>query len=259
MKRYTYNYQTIIRFSALVTRHLFRLRCIPCSNGSQCVCRQSIHLLPRTRFLEDYDTFGNRMQYGSIMEEHDAFVFASSGEVRVQGYRLPEVSPSAMYRVGSPLVQMSPQLWEFNRQLQQCMPQGTVRDKAAYLMDAVYGMMVYTPGATNVSTTAAQAYDMRKGVCQDYAHVLIALCRANGITARYVNGFLTGIGETHAWVEVYDGEAWIGLDPTHNTLIEYGYIKLSHGRDAGDCPVTRGVFMGMAVQTCEVRVVTEEI
>lgn len=78
------------------------------------------------------------------------------------------------------------------------------------------------------------------------------------MAARYVNGFMQGIGLTHAWVEVHDGKAWHGIDPTNNRLIEYGYVKLSHGRDALDCPVNRGVFTGMASQQVEIRVIVEE-
>ena len=83
--------------------------------------------------------------------------------------------------------------------------------------------------------------------------------RAAHIPARYVNGFIEGEGATHAWVEVYDDGAWWGIDPTHNRPIEWGYIKLSHGRDAEDCPVNRGVFTGAASQTAEIRVIVEEL
>ena len=68
-----------------------------------------------------------------------------------------------------------------------------------------------------------------------------------------------GEGATHAWVEVYDGEAWCGLDPTNRQIIEYGYLKIAHGRDAADCPVNRGVFRGVAQQQTEVCVRVHEL
>ena len=119
--------------------------------------------------------------------------------------------------------------------------------------------MCYQPGLTQSQTTAAEALALGQGVCQDYAHILLALCRAAHIPARYVIVFMEGEGATHAWVEVYDREVWWGIDPTNNRQIEFGYIKLSHGRDAEDCPVNRGVFTGTATQTAEIRVIVEEI
>lgn len=84
------------------------------------------------------------------------------------------------------------------------------------------------------------------GVCQDYAHILTALCRAAGIAARYAAGMMTGEGASHAWTEVWDGQFWHGLDPTHNCLVDERYIKLSHGRDFMDAAVDRGCFLGTA-------------
>lgn len=119
--------------------------------------------------------------------------------------------------------------------------------------------MCYSPGSTQIDTTAIEVFQQRKGVCQDYAHILIAMCRACGIPARYVNGFMQGVGVTHAWVEVLVNGEWRGIDPTNNRLIEYGYIKLAHGRDAMDCRVNRGVFTGNATEQTEIRVIVEEL
>ncbi|MGN1262993.1 MAG: transglutaminase family protein, partial [Prevotella sp.] len=122
-------------------------------------------------------------------------------------------------------------------------------DLAVSIAHEVHGMMEYAPGVTDVGTTAADALAIRRGVCQDYAHIMIALCRRAGMAARYVCGFLCGTGQTHAWVEVFDGYSWRGIDPTNDVCIDYGYIKLAHGRDASDCAVSRGMFGGEARQT----------
>ena len=115
-------------------------------------------------------------------------------------------------------------------------------------MHKLHQDLSYEKGVTTFQTTAEEAMKLKKGVCQDYAHILIACLRQLGIPARYVCGLLLGEGATHAWVEVYDGEAWCGLDPTNRQIIEYGYLKIAHGRDAADCPVNRGVFRGVAQQ-----------
>ena len=83
MKRYLYNYQTILRFSAPVSRHGFRLRCVPCANSSQRLHKQSLFLHPSDGVTHDTDTWGNPIQYGHRMEPHDSFVFVSLGEAEL--------------------------------------------------------------------------------------------------------------------------------------------------------------------------------
>jgi transglutaminase-like putative cysteine protease len=106
--------------------------------------------------------------------------------------------------------------------------------------------MVYSAGVTNVETTAAAAFEIRKGVCQDFAHVMLALLRECGLTARYVSGHLLGEGGTHAWVEVLLPDAGGGLvvafDPTHARRTTLGYIVVAVGRDYADVAPTSGAF-----------------
>lgn len=108
--------------------------------------------------------------------------------------------------------------------------------------------MRYVPDATTVETTAAEAFASRKGVCQDYAHVMIALCRLCGIPARYVSGHLLGEGGTHAWLEVIEpapgtGTARVaGYDPTHDRRTTLNYVFVAAGRDYADVAPTSGQF-----------------
>ena len=119
--------------------------------------------------------------------------------------------------------------------------------------------MVYQPGSTDVFTTAAKAFELGQGVCQDYAHITLALLREAGIPARYVCGLLSGEGATHAWVEWFDSGVWLALDPTHDRAVEYGCIKIAHGRDSADCPVNRGIFTGRVQQRNSVSIKVEEL
>jgi transglutaminase-like putative cysteine protease len=111
--------------------------------------------------------------------------------------------------------------------------------------------MIYTKGVTDVFTTAAVAFSMRRGVCQDYAHIAIALSRACGLSARYVSGHLLGEGATHAWVEflVPAGRKHarvVSLDPTNGCATNLRYIVIAVGRDYDDVAPTSGVFIGNA-------------
>lgn len=132
----------------------------------------------------------------------------------------------------------------------------------------VFENIAYRPGSTTVGTTAAQATAAGAGVCQDQAHVMIALCRAAGLPARYVLGHLVGDGESHAWVEVVLPEGWappapgrprgaatphlaggmgaaaVALDPCHNRLADRRYVTIAAGRDYHDVMPTSGVYRG---------------
>ncbi len=255
MKRFFYNYQTITHFSEPVGGHYFLLRCMPCVNTCQQTGKRELFVHPAGSIIYGADAWKNPIQYGSRMEPHDSFVFVSSGEVRLTPYCIPEDTTADVFRVQSHLTALSVPMRTFLAGTEE----GTVLQRALCLSQKIHAYMRYVPGKTRTETTAADAFALQEGVCQDYAHILISLCRASGIPARYANGFIAGIGATHAWVEVLDGGKWRGIDPTHNCLIEYGYIKVAHGRDAMDCPVNRGVFTGMAIQQTEIRVIVEEI
>ncbi len=127
------------------------------------------------------------------------------------------------------------------------------------LMHALSRNFTYAPGSTGAGTAASAAFAGGRGVCQDYAHIFIALCRLAGYPARYVAGMTPGEGATHAWVEVLLGGRWISFDPTRDRLSGRDRIKLSHGRDFGDCSVNRGCFLGGRRQRQRVSVKVEEI
>ena len=117
--------------------------------------------------------------------------------------------------------------------------------------DWVYQSMTYRHGVTGVRTTAAEALALGAGVCQDYAHVMLAVCRACGLPSRYVSGHLVGQGGTHAWVEVVlptgdgTGEAIAhAFDPTHASRGGLGYVTVAVGADYSDVAPTSGTFSG---------------
>jgi len=128
----------------------------------------------------------------------------------------------------------------------------------------------YQPGETTVSTTVPEAIEARKGVCQDFAHVMLALCRASGIPARYVSGYFhvdtpsedpaDANHQSHAWVECYLPDiGWAGYDPTHNRPAGERYVKVAVGRDYADVRPVAGTFRGKAEARLEVRVRVERL
>jgi len=119
---------------------------------------------------------------------------------------------------------------------------------ADQINDWVYQSMTYRYEVTGVRTTAAQALALGAGVCQDYAHVMLAVCRACGLPSRYVSGHMIGQGGTHAWVEVvlpgeagHDAIAWT-FDPTHASRAGLGYVTIAVGRDYADVAPTSGTY-----------------
>jgi transglutaminase-like putative cysteine protease len=122
---------------------------------------------------------------------------------------------------------------------------------AGEISRAVHAHFTYDWGITTVSTTAAEAWRGTVGVCQDYAHCMLALCRLCDLPARYVSGHLLGEGGTHAWVEVLvphpqDPESLraVAFDPTHDSRPGLRYVTVAVGRDYGDVPPTSGTFEG---------------
>jgi len=120
---------------------------------------------------------------------------------------------------------------------------------AARINDWVYGIMTYRHEVTDIGTTASEVLALRQGICQDYAHLMIALCRLCGLAARYVSGHLLGEGGTHAWVEVLlpgeddpDHAVVVPFDPTHGRRVGLSYVTVAVGRDYRDVAPTSGYY-----------------
>ena len=208
----------------------------------QQIVEERVNIDPSTRRATSIDSFGNRVVYGIIDEPHASFSVVSTGVV-VCNHRLePDPSPAEYYRCPTSLTRCDDDL---SRMAMGLSPE--------QLMEAVHQSMHYQRFCTNNTTTAIEAFRQHAGVCQDFAHVMLAACRAEGFLARYVNGLLLGEGETHAWVEVYEGGHWNAYDPTFNRRAAEGYIKLAHGRDTNDCAVNRGRFYNLTNEQMTVK------
>ena len=252
MKRYIFNYETIITFAAPVTNHSVLLRCQPMNAYYQAVEEEYLVFSPDFWTQRTTDAFGNRILFGGQREPHKSFAYVSAGIVSMEPYSVKVAQDfRPIYLLPTPLTRL-PEEVKVERD------EDIVGDALA-ICHMVHDMLEYTPQVTTIDTTALEVMQLGKGVCQDYAHLMIALCRRGKIPARYVCGFMEGTGETHAWVEVFDGYSWIGIDPTHDRLIDYGYVKLAQGRDAADCPVSRGLYSGETEQQQSIHVTLKQL
>lgn len=246
--RYAFRYTTEATFRPAVERHFFKLRAMPMECAFQHVVEAGLTVDPPCGVTYSKDGFGNDVQWGGYDSAHAYFRVECHGIVECLRYAIPDACPGGMYLMPSALTE----------------PSDGIRRMAGAgcaegIMHAVHGHIGYARFATGNMTTAAEVYDKGRGVCQDYAHLMIAACRAAGLPARYVNGLMLGEGETHAWVEVHDGRQWQGFDPTHDRRIGWGYVKLAHGRDVGDCPSNRGRFYGLTGEVLRVGCDVKEI
>ncbi len=256
MRKLHFTYKTNLVFGGEVTRHCFTLRCIPADDSIQKICSYELKLDPAEYYQINRDCFGNRTCIGRCNAPHRTFSFAVEGIAFVHTANRQPEALHPIFRYPSEYTRVDPALESFYRSVRP--KTGDPLSRACALMEAIGDVMSYTPGITDVSTTAAGAFALRQGVCQDYAHLLIALCRLDGIPARYAAGMIHGEGLTHGWTEIYDGSCWIGLDPTHSKMADDHLIKLCHGRDYADCAVVRGIFYGNFQQEQSVRVVVED-
>ena len=258
MRILSYSFETVLHMDEDVSEHSFVLRCQPTSSRSQTVLDAQTIVAPTCALSAQTDGFGNLLQAGRIENPHREFSFYSTGSVMVDVASAGVEAAHPMYRRGSCYATPNPEIAAFAEYVLRVRMNAPVWDKALLLSHELYGAMAYERGRTDTRTDAATAFAQRTGVCQDYAHILIALLRSQGLAARYVNGLVVGQGATHAWVEVHDGERWRGIDPTNDRIVDDGFIKLAHGRDFADCPIESGVFRGGARQSQEVSAVVEE-
>ena len=257
-RKLRYSYHMQLTFEQPVNRHHFKLRCFPSSNERQKISCEHVEIYPVHFSSEVLDSFGNKCVYGTAEQNHDHFAVDVEGtaETDIDGVLRAEPHKTELFKYDTELTRAGKSIREFHRSLDPMHWMGFY-ERAVYMMKMLNDEFRYKPGVTGILTTAEEAFSLRRGVCQDYAHILLAMCRLERIPCRYVTGMIPGEGATHAWIEVLDGEAWRPVDPTHNRECDDTYIKISSGRDAQDCAINQGVFYGGGKQTQEVKAVVE--
>lgn len=240
-----------------------------------------IRILPATRLRRFTDLFQNITHHFEVPSPHAKLEIESRIKVKNLPLIIPDESKTATldsygdlsikeriwpFLQESRWVSKHPEIWR--QAVDVTIGKPAVFDQAMALMNWVHGNFRYDPGSTTVSTHLEDAFRLRAGVCQDFTHVLIGMCRSVGVPARYASGYLyngprdrlVGAQASHAWAEVYlPGVGWIGFDPTNNTLADERYVKISIGRDYEDVAPVRGSYFGSGQCRMDVQVLVEKI
>jgi len=242
-----FQYQTELVFSLPASEHRFLLRILPQSDDRQLIKSLSwrIDPSPADTLWQTVDGFGNDALAGQIKAPHGHFSFGIEGIAEVSGepYTAASGEPPRFLLYPTDLTRAHGALVDFYNDIKSSAPVNAP-DRIQHFSQAVHSCLRYERGATGNSTSAAEAFDIGAGVCQDYAHILLALLRLDKIPCRYVAGLASDYGETHAWVEAWTGDRYCAADPTRDKLIDSGYIALSRGRDFADSSIERGIFKG---------------
>ncbi len=258
-----------------------------------------MHLLPRERpgqivreamltispapdsRVDEWDYFGNRTTTISLTTAHKQFAVGLSATVDVihplppkpdVTMRWEEVAQRALreaqvaeFCLPSALAQPTPGIADYTAP---SFPPGRpILEGLIDLNSRIWRDLTYKPGVTNTQTTAAQTLRMRAGVCQDYAHLMLACLRALGLPGRYVSGYLRtlppagqikrrGADQSHAWAGAWAGPTtgWIDFDPTNNLLVSDEHVTLAWGRDFTDVSPLRGIILGGGRHALQVNV-----
>jgi transglutaminase-like putative cysteine protease len=165
------------------------------------------------------------------------------------------------FRQESPYVRVKRMFTEY---AEDCFPPGRpILLCAQALMTKLHTELMYAPGATTIATPVTEVLEIRRGVCQDFAHLMIACLRSRGLPARYVSGYvrsLVGSAASHAWVAVYAPPfGWLELDPTNDTMVGTDHIGVAWGRDFGDVSPLRGIILGGGRHSLSVNVNVERV
>ena len=261
MKTLKFVYHMKLSFSEPVNNHRFTLKCIPHDTNMQRIEKMAVSVYPDHITSENTDSYGNLTMFGYTNEFHMNFGFDVSGiaHTALSEYdSAKDLHQVGLYRYQTRITAPRNEVRAFYDSLD-LSSFDSAEDKALHIMETLSDRFHYGQGCTNMETTAEQALSGGTGVCQDYAHIMLSLCRIERIPCRYVAGMMLGEGSSHAWVEVWDKNRWIGFDPTNQKMVDGDYIKISNGRDSGDCLVNQGIFTGNVTQIQEISVLVEEV
>lgn len=269
------------------TESFSEIRLRPRDSMRQRVTHHSTHVRPAVGAESYVDYFGNFVETISIPFRHTSLVVRSLCDVEthpfldaLSGLDLTLSEACQLYRPHrrelfdflqpSHFVSFTPEIHAMSREL--LPPARGFTESIRSLNTHIFKNFEYRSGVTTWRTTVKEFLTQKKGVCQDFAHLMISLCRCAGIPARYVSGYieseiipahgtiqtdptLIGWAASHAWVEVFAPNGfWVGLDPTNNILEGERHVQIGLGRDYHDVPPLQGVFKGRKQQSLNVQV-----
>ena len=264
-------HRTIYLYASPVRDSFNEARLQPFSNVLQTVDYFLLKVLPAARLRHHHDFYSNTIHHFEIVEPHTTLLIESHLRVTTRLPMLPAKtdSPWPLARIGeaaleprifdflrdSHYVELSPEVWRLA--VDATMGVMDTWQAALAILKFISTNFKYESRSTSVHTHMRDVLLEKRGVCQDFAHVMIGLCRALKIPALYVSGYLATetASATHAWVEVLiPGAGWIALDPTHNRPVDDTYVKIAVGRDYADVPPVAGNYKGTTERKLEVKV-----
>ena len=269
--QYVVRHTSRFAYSAPISESMMEVRMQPRGDGRQRCLRFELTTQPRARVFAYQDSLGNVVHHFDTPSRHSRLWLTADAVVEMAPMPAPPESIpdtvwddlDAIAEAGERWHNLQPS--QFARETPLL---GQLADELAWRRDAdpltmmrrlnyaLFHTFTYTQSETNVDSPIDVALKARAGVCQDLAHIMIALGRRVGIPCRYVSGYLSpsaeshdrsAEGATHAWAEAYlPTLGWIGFDPTNDVLAAERHIRVAVGRDYADVPPTRGVFRGEA-------------
>lgn len=255
-------------------------RLCPVDDETQSRRQFALRTTPGTEAREYRDFYGNVVHYFDVATPHHKLVIEAESEIET----VPNVSRAPVPAV--PIAELEtcverelyaeflnestyvPQAVELWREAQDAIAgeRFTVWADVIRIGRHVYRTFEYKPNSTGVNTRATDAIQQRKGVCQDFAHVMLGMCRSIGMPARYVSGYFFNqhrrpgeIEASHAWVEVMvPGHGWSAYDPTHDRVADERYVKVATGRDYADIRPVSGTYRGAPTRDLQVEVIVNK-
>lgn len=283
--RFKVTHTTHYHYRQPASESFAELRVCPQDAPTQKVLQRELKVHPEVQVDSYRDYYGNQVEFFSLSFRHRELSVSSIAEVETQA------GPDLSTILETPLAEAR-QI--FNSQLFQLFdflqPTDRVPFKSLKLPDLrnffrsgmsideclrglnhwIFKNFTYKPGATDIFTPLPRVLEIKKGVCQDFAHLMLAILRHKGLAARYVSGYieafdpektdkkLIGAAASHAWVEVYlPGGHWWGLDPTNDQVVGLRHVKVAVGRDYDDVAPMRGTYKGAQDQKLNVMVSLE--
>ncbi len=279
MRKLRASHRTELVYAGNARESINEMRQTPLDGGRQAVEMIEVATTPEAELHRHRDAFGNEVVWFQLPDHHEALTVESTAIVRMlspsdrraetavawSAYDdAPYADAMAEFLLPSALVTW-PEAVDYFAQGLEIDPELAPLAWLVALEAAVNRAITYETGSTTVDTPVERVVEARRGVCQDMAHLFIALCRRRGVPARYLSGWLHQAGrelpgESHAWAEAHlPGGEWFEFDPTHPTPDLTDYVRLGIGRDYNDVPPIRGTYVGAPTKSMTVTVEVREI
>jgi transglutaminase-like putative cysteine protease len=285
--RYRICHRTTYTYPTSVFESFNEVRLQPLVSATQAVLDFDLRIEPPATVIAFRDYYGNSVHDFGVAYLHERLLIEASSEVVTSTAADEPLVPEAVsqpeaaielralaedsavqdelaeFVAASPYVALGPEAGAIAAELLAAAPAATALDFVERAVVEIRRRLDYQVGTTTVHSSIAEVLDVGSGVCQDFAHVLIAICRHAGLPARYVSGYLGGVPRaeaSHAWAEVFvPPYGWLGIDATHDTHCTGQHVKTSIGRDYGDVAVLRGTYKGATGAELDVEVISTTV